>query len=162
VGDIIEVNGTVGRVIKIGLRTTTLYTRDDIYIILPNTILTKNELINWTYSEVTSRFDLSVGVDYSSNIDLVMKILKDASLNIEGILKQPVPFVRFSDYGDSAIIFTLYFWSDEVFRVENIKSQLRIKIFEEFKSNSIQIPFPQRVLYVKNKFNETTGEKDLP
>jgi len=162
VGDIIEVNGTVGRVIKIGLRTTTLYTRDDIYIILPNTILTKNELINWTYSEVTSRFDLSVGVDYSSNIDLVMKILKDASLNIEGILKQPVPFVRFSDYGDSAIIFTLYFWSDEVFRVENIKSQLRIKIFEEFKSNSIQIPFPQRVLHVKNKFNETTGEKDLP
>ena len=159
VDDIIEVNGTVGKVIKIGLRTTTVYTRDDIYIILPNTILTKYELINWTYSEVTSRFDLSVGVDYSSDIDIVMKILKNIALNAEGVLKEPDPFVRFTNYGDSSIIFTLYFWSDEVFRVENIKSQLRIKIFEEFKSNSIQIPFPQRVLYIKNNSDNETVEK---
>lgn len=153
VGDIIEVNGTVCKVIKIGLRTTTVLTRDDRHIILPNTNLTKSELINWTHAEVTSRFEVAVGVSYSSDIHLVMKVLKDVALTQEGVLKLPVPFVRFNDYADSSLLFTLYFWSEEVFRVENIRSYLRIKIFDAFKANGIQIPFPQRVLHLSKEAN---------
>mgnify|MGYP002663307730 CR=1 FL=1 len=75
VNDIIEVNGTVSIVQEINLRTTTVLTRDEKYIILPNSHLTKNELINWTHSSVSSRFEVLIGVDYSSDINQVMQIL---------------------------------------------------------------------------------------
>lgn len=147
VDDIIEVNGLVCQVQEINLRTTTVLTRDDKYIILPNTDLTRNQLINWTHSAITSRFEVTVGVDYSSDVPLVMKILKDAVQNQTGVLKEPVPFVRFTEYAESSLNFSVFFWSEEVFRVENIKSDIRAKIFEMFQANGIKIPFPQRVIH---------------
>jgi small-conductance mechanosensitive channel len=148
VNDIIEVNGLVCTVQEINLRTTTVLTRDDKYIILPNSDLTRNQLINWTHSNISSRFEVSVGVDYSSDVNLVMKILKDTVDRQKGILKKPEPFIRFTDFGDSSLNFSIFFWSEEVFRVENVKSELRVKIFEEFNANKITIPFPQRVIHI--------------
>ncbi|MDX9924681.1 MAG: mechanosensitive ion channel [Ignavibacteriaceae bacterium] len=158
VNDIIDVNGTVGQVIKIGLRTTTVKTRSDQYIILPNTKLTSTELINWTHQAGSTRFEINIGVDYSSDIHLVMKLLKKAAIDQDGVLNSPEPFVRFNEYGDSALLFSLYFWADEVFRVENIKSQLRIRLFDLFKANEINIPFPQRVLHIKHNDKEKLPE----
>ena len=151
VNDIIEVNGTVSIVQEINLRTTTVLTRDEKYIILPNSHLTKNELINWTHSSVSSRFEVQIGVDYSSDINQVMQILKDIVLNQEGVEKEPKPFVRFIEFGESSLDFSVIFWSEEVFKVNNIKSDLRIKIFNSFKENQIEIPFPQRVVHLKNQ-----------
>lgn len=151
VDDIIEVNSLVCKVQEINLRTTTVLTRDDRYIIVPNTDLTKNRLINWTLSNIASRFEVSVGVSYSSDVSLVKKILEDVAKIQEGVLKKPVPFVRFNEFGDSSLDFSLYFWSEEVYRVENIKSDLRTKIFQQFNENNISIPFPQRVLHHTSK-----------
>lgn len=151
VNDIIEVNGTVSIVQEINLRTTTVLTRDEKYIILPNSHLTKNELINWTHSSVSSRFEVLIGVDYSSDINQVMQILKDIVLNQEGVQKEPKPFVRFIEFGASSLDFSVIFWSEEVFKVNNIKSDLRIKIFNAFKEKKIEIPFPQRVVHLKNQ-----------
>jgi small-conductance mechanosensitive channel len=148
VNDVIELNGMVCVVQEINLRTTTVLTRDDKYIILPNTDLTRNQLINWTHSDLASRFEVTVGVDYASDVKHVMQILKVAVDSQMGILKQPDPFVRFTDFGDSSLNFSIIFWSEELFRVENIKSEMRIKIFELFKSNAITIPFPQRVVHI--------------
>jgi small-conductance mechanosensitive channel len=148
VDDIIEINGMVCQVQEINIRTTTVLTRDDKYIILPNSDLTRNQLINWTHSAISSRFEVSVGVDYSSDVKLVMKILKEAVDKQKGVLKMPSPFVRFTDFGDSSLDFSIIFWSEEVFRVENIKSEMRIRIFELFNSNNITIPFPQRVVHI--------------
>jgi small-conductance mechanosensitive channel len=92
-----------------------------------------------------------VGVDYSSDVNLVMKVLKNVVLTQEGIQKDPVPFVRFNNFGDSSLDFSVIFWSEEVFRVKNIKSELRVKIFNAFKQNDILIPFPQRVVHIKNQ-----------
>ena len=147
IGDVIEVNGIVGTVEEITLRTTTLLTRDDKYIIIPNTDLTRNELINWTHNTLASRFEVSVGVDYSSNTDLVIRLLKEAAAEEHGVLNEPAPFVRFNDFGDSALTFSVYFWVEDVFRVENAKSSMRIKILEKFRQNGVSIPFPQRVLH---------------
>lgn len=149
VNDVIEVNSIVGTVQEINLRTTTILTRDDKYIILPNTLLTRNELINWTHNELASRFEVSVGVDYSSDVKLVMQLLKDAAIEEKNILTIPEPFVRFTDFGDSSINFSVFFWVEDVFRVENAKSQLRVTIFEKLAANNITIPFPQRVLHTK-------------
>ena len=151
VDDIIEVNSLVCKVQEINLRTTTVLTRDDRYIIVPNTDLTKNRLIDWTLSNIASRFEVSVGVSYSSDVSLVKKILEDVVKIQEGVLKKPVPFVRFNEFGDSSLDFSLYFWSEEVYRVENIKSDLRTKIFHQFNENNISIPFPQRVLHHTSK-----------
>ncbi len=151
VGDVIDVDGLVCTVTKINLRTTQVLTRDDKYILLPNTLLTKNRIINWTHNIENSRFDIAVGVDYSSDVDLVMKLMKEAAVEQPGVDKSPEPFVRFSQYGDSALMFTVYFWSANVFRVENIKSDIRKKIFYKFTENNIVIPFPQRTLHIVEK-----------
>lgn len=151
VNDAIEVNGLVCQVLHINLRTTTVITRDDKYIILPNRILTNNQVINWTHSKKTSRFDLSVGVDYSSDVNLVMRLLKEAADDHSLVLKDPAPTVRFSNFGDSSLDFTLLFWADEIFRVEKTKSELRIKIYELFQQNNVTIPFPQRVIHSAHK-----------
>jgi small-conductance mechanosensitive channel len=147
VDDIIEVNELVCKVQEINLRTTTVLTRDDKYIILPNTELTKNRFVNWTHNAVASRFEVTVGVSYSSDVNLVKKVLKEVADNQEGVLKNPAPFVRFNDFGDSSLNFSVHFWSEEVYRVENIKSDMRTSIFELFTSNNINIPFPQRVIH---------------
>ncbi|MDZ4149058.1 MAG: mechanosensitive ion channel [Flavobacteriaceae bacterium] len=149
VGDIIEITGLVCKVEEIHLRTTTVLTRDDKYIILPNSDLTRNHLINWTHSQISSRFEVKVGVDYSADVKLVMNILSEAAMEQPGILKNPKPFSRFTDYGESSIDFSIIFWSEDVFRVENIKSELRVNIFEKLKENNITIPFPQRVIHTK-------------
>lgn len=148
VNDIIEVNALVCKVQEINLRTTMVLTRDDKYIILPNSDLTRNQLINWTHSDITSRFEVKIGVDYSSDITLVMKILKEAAIGQEGVLKKPEPFIRFADYGESSLNFSIFFWSVEVFRVENIMSAIRVRISELFKENNITVPFPQRVIHI--------------
>ncbi|UBB91005.1 mechanosensitive ion channel [Candidatus Kaistella beijingensis] len=150
VGDVIEVNDLVCQVREINLRTTTVLTRDDKYIILPNTFLTKNNLINWTHSDRNSRFDIQIGVSYNSDVNKVMTILKEITEKEERISQHPKPFVRFNDYADSALIFNVYFWTTDVFRVENLKSDLRVKYFEAFRENNIEIPFPQRVLHIQN------------
>ncbi|MDB0011434.1 mechanosensitive ion channel [Crocinitomicaceae bacterium] len=148
VNDVIELDSIVGTVKEINFRTTTVMTRDEKYIIIPNSDLTSNRLINWTHSQVTSRFEVEVGVDYSSDIDLVMNILVKAVNKHPKVLKHPKPFVRFTQFADSSLNFIILFWSDDIFRIENVKSEIRVEIFRLFKENKIQIPFPQRVLHI--------------
>jgi small-conductance mechanosensitive channel len=148
VNDIIEVDGLFCRVQKINIRTTTVLTRDDKYIILPNSTLTGNQLINWTHGHETSRFEIQIGVDYSTDIPLAMKLIKAVADEHPRVVKEPKPFVRLFDFGNSSIDLVLLFWSDEVFRVENIKSEIRIRILEKFHENNITIPFPQRVVHL--------------
>src|SRR5690606_28051204 len=113
IGDVIEINGTVGTVKEIHLRTSLLLTRDDKYIIIPNTDLTRNELINWTHNEYASRFDVSVGVDYNAEVNLVTRLLLEAAAQDEQILDKPEPFVRLNEFGDSALTFAVYFWVED-------------------------------------------------
>ena len=147
INDIVEVDGLLCRVSDINLRTTTVLGRDDKYIILPNSLLTKKSIVNWTYAALASRFNVSVGVGYTSDIKLVKKLLGEIINNQSGSLKSPTPFVRFEDFADSYLLFSIYFWSEDVYGVENIKSEIRTKIFEEFRDNNIDIPLPQRVLH---------------
>lgn len=153
VNDVIEVDGIVGRVEKINLRTTSIITREDNYIIMPNSVITNNNLINWTYSNISSRFRIDVGVDYSSDVKLVMELMEKAVKAQKEVLISPAPVVRFEEYADSSLNFSVFFWCDEVFRVEIIKSQIRVRLYEYFKENNVEIPFPQRVVHMKQPEN---------
>lgn len=154
VGDVLDVDGLVCKVEEINIRTTLVLTRDDKFILLPNTLLTKNKIVNWTHSKNTSRFEVNVGVDYASDVNLTMRLIKEAGLEQKDVLKHPEPFVRFNDFGSSSLDFTLYFWVDDVFRAENAKSEIRVNIFNKLSENNITIPFPQRVLH----FEKNTAE----
>ncbi len=149
VNDIIEVNGIIYKVREINFRTTNVIGRNEDYVILPNSELTRNSVINWTHSRVSSRFNIKVGVDYSTDIVLLMDLLKKVAAGHDQVLKAPEPFIRFEDYGDSALIFGVYFYSNEIFRAEKTKSEIRVQIFKALKENGITIPFPQRVVHTK-------------
>lgn len=91
-----------------------------------------------------------MGVDYGSDIDLVMELMMQAAREHNKVNEEKKPFVRLIDYADSAVMFKLLFWSDEVFRIENVKSEIRIAIWRKFKEHGVSIPFPQRTLHFAN------------
>ncbi len=154
VNDIIEVNDHIYRVQEINFRTTTVLGRNENYVILPNSELTGNKLINWTHSKIASRFKVDIGVDYSTDVEPLMQLIKDVTQAHPKVLDSPQSFVRFEDYGDSALLFSVYFYTNEIFRVENTKSELRIEIFKALKAKNITIPFPQRVVHLNTKEHE--------
>lgn len=152
VDDVVEMeNEMIGRVVSIGIRTSKVKTRDNVVVIVPNSQLVNDRVINWSHVEKLTRFHVDVGVAYGSDITLVTKVLKDCANAHQHILMHPAPFVRFIDFGDSSLDFQIYFWTNEAFIVENTKSDLRYKIDKAFRENDIQIPFPQRDVYIKSQ-----------
>ncbi|MPQ46496.1 mechanosensitive ion channel [Marinifilum sp. N1E240] len=151
VNDIIELeNEIVGKVAEIGLRTSKILTRDNIIMIIPNSKLISDNVINWSHNETITRFNVQVGVAYGSNVEMVEKVLLKVAEEHPDIAKKRKPFVRFINFGDSSLDFKLFFWSKKSFMVEFIKSDLRFAINKEFEKNNITIPFPQRDVHIKN------------
>lgn len=148
VGDVVEVDGKVGKVFEIKLRTTRAITRDDKVLILPNHKFISDIVYNYTQNHRTTRERVTVGVAYGSDVDLVTKILEDVADNQQQVLKNPKPFVLFEDFGDSALIFSVYFFTNDTFRDPRIKSEMRYKINAQFEENNISIPFPQRDVHI--------------
>jgi small-conductance mechanosensitive channel len=150
VGDIVKVDGIVGKVTSIGIRTSKVETRDEISIIIPNSKLVVDNVVNWSHNESPTRFNVGVGVSYESDIQLVTKLLLQAAEEHPDILKEPTPKVQFKDFGSSSLDFELLFYSTAYLRIEFIKSELRYRIMELFRTNKIEIPFPQRDLWIRN------------
>lgn len=153
IDDVIQLeDGIVGRVINIGLRTSEIKSRDDIIMIIPNSKFVNERIINWSHVDQKTRFEINVGVAYSSDVRLVEKILISCAESSDRISIDIKPFVRFENFGDSSLDFKLFFWADHLFEIEKIKSDIRFNINESFKENEIQIPFPQRDVNMR-KFN---------
>ena len=148
VGDIIEVNTKVGRVIDIRLRTTRAITRDDKIIIIPNHMFITETIYNYTQNHKTTREFIRVGVAYGSDTEKVKNLLLDSVAKQKGALKSPKPFVLFEDFGDSALIFSVNFYINDSFIDPKIKSEIRFRIDALFRENNISIPFPQRDVHI--------------
>jgi small-conductance mechanosensitive channel len=149
--DVIEIDGMVASVLDIKLRYSKVVTRDDIIIIIPNSQLISQKVINWSHNIDSTRFYVKVGVEYSSDPKKVEHVLIQCAKNNKHIHNEPpyTPFVRFNEFGDSSLEFQLLFWTDNSFRVENIRSELRFSIFEAFKTAGITIAYPQRDIHIK-------------
>lgn len=152
VGDIIEVDGIICKVDHIGIRASQVTTRDDVIMIIPNYKFINENVVNWTHANDNTRFHLNVGVAYGSDTDVVRRILEECAERHSEVSKTPKPKVRFEDFGDSALQFTLLFFSRSIFRIENVKSDLRFMIDKEFRKSKVVIPFPQRDLHIKTDF----------
>ncbi len=147
-GDWIEIGDMQGEIKKIGLRTSILVTRRNISIIVPNSKITVENVVNLSYNEKLVRHSIKVGVSYDSSAQLVKKILLECANRHNKV--EPDAFVRLVDFGDSAIVFELLFFSSEYFRIDDVRSDLRFMIDIAFRKNNIKIPFPQRDLHLKN------------
>lgn len=144
VGDIVEVDGRVGKVYEIRLRTTLALTRDDKVIVIPNHKFIHDLVYNYTQNHKTTRESVRVGVAYGSDVNLVTKLLLQSAEEQSEVLKHPKPFVIFEDFGDSALLFSVRFYINDVFSDPKLKSQMRYRIDELFRENKVKIPFPQR------------------
>ena len=148
VGDIVEVEGKVGKVFEIKLRTTRAITRDDKVIIIPNHKFISDTIYNYTQNHKTTRENIKIGVAYGSNVELVTRVLEEILQTQKGILKNPKPFILFEDFGDSALLFSLNFYITNSFMDPQIKSEVRYKIDAKFREHGITIPFPQRDVHL--------------
>lgn len=148
VGDIVELDGHISRVTKIGLRASRVETRDHMSQVVPNSKLVNATILNLTHNDNVVRFDVSVSVAYGTDMEKVKDILLKCARENNSVLEAPEPFVRFLDFGDSGLLVGLYFFSNEVMWAEGVKSQLRFRINTLFNETGIKIPFPQRDIHL--------------
>lgn len=151
IGDILEIDGDVVKIQNIGLRTSKGLNRDDISIIIPNSLITTSKVINWSHQSKKTRFKIEVGVAYGSDVDLVTAIL------IESVAEHPAKFdkklidARLVNFGSSSLDFHLLFFSNNIFRIEKVKSEIRKIINTKFNENHIVISFPQLDVHINSK-----------
>jgi len=150
-GDIIEIDGRVGRVFEIKLRTTRALTRDDKVIIIPNHKFITDTLYNYTQNHKTTREFVSVGVAYGTDTRMVEEVLLSCTKAHSDVLKHPKPFVLFENFGDSSLDFSLYFFVRDSFGDPRVKSEIRYEIDKRFRESDISIPFPQRDVHIKKE-----------
>ncbi len=151
VGDILEIDGDIVKIQNIGLRTSKALNRDEISIIIPNSLITNNKVINWSHQTKKTRFRIPVGVAYGSDVDLVIKVLEESALEHPEIDNKTSIEARFVDFNNSSLDFQVLFFSEHVFRIEKVKSDIRKNINRNFITNNIRIPFPQLDLHVKTE-----------
>jgi len=151
VGDIIEIDGKIGRVEEIKLRTTRAVTVGNKVLIIPNHLYLENSLYNWTQNGFNTRESVEVGVAYGSDVQLVKKLLIQAANSLPDVLEKKETIVQFTDFGDSALNFKVIFTLGDSFNANNPKSDIRFEIDRLFRENNIAIPFPQRDVHIIQK-----------
>lgn len=161
-GDRVTVDEYYGKISEIGLRVSVLKTLDNIEILVPNAMWVNQKIINRSYNDSKVRITLPVSVAYKSDVDLVKKILLDVADNTEHVLKEPSPDVIFMWFGDSALQFELRVWMNvKKQTIPPFKSEINFAIWHAFKTNNIQIPFPQQDVWFRNELvvNEAPKQK---
>ena len=150
VGDRIQVGDVDGKVTGIGARSTTVRTNDNITIIVPNSKFIEENVVNWSFANQSVRFRVPVGVAYDSDLNLVKKLLLEVAEENADVLRDPKAAVRLIEFGDSAINLELWVWTKEKLQRKTVLiSRLNFAIWEKFRANDIEIPFPQTDLHIK-------------
>ena len=149
-GDTLEIGGLVGTVRRIGARSSTILTFQGAEVIVPNSNLISNQMINWTLSSQWRRVDVRVPVAYGTEPERVLKLLVEVAESNPEVLRERPPMAFFLGFGESALNFELRFWSahqDEWFQLQ---SEVAIAVVKALQKAEIEIPFPQRDLHVRS------------
>lgn len=169
VGDLLEVDGFIGKVTEINTRSSVIRSADDLETMVPNSLFLENRVTNWTLTSGKVRRTLSVGVAYGTTPQTVMEVLTETATRHGLVCKDPAPFAIFEDFGESSLVFRLYFWLDFRGAANGIvvASDLRLMIEKRFSELEIGVPFPQREMRLNtdqpikvhwSKDPEQTGE----
>lgn len=150
VGDRVTVGETEGDITNIKIRSTTIKSLNNISYIVPNSDFISNTVINWSHGDKKIRLDLDVGVSYNSNLDNVLKALKEVAEANAEVLTNPLPEVHLIEFGDSSWNMRLRVWIPNPKRFHYIKSDLNCAIVRKFEEYKIEIPFPQQDLHIRS------------
>jgi small-conductance mechanosensitive channel len=151
VGDRILIGDLSGRVTAINFRATEILTNDDIAVVVPNSEITSQHVINWSRGGNRIRIRVPVGVAYGSDLDKVRQALLEAADRTDAVLKDPPPVVRLTGFGDSSVDLELLGWTSELLhRRGAFISRVNFAIHEALQKYGIEIPFPQRDLHVRS------------
>ena len=150
VGDFIEIDNLLGTVETISIRSTIIKTIDGLFVIIPNIKFVETNIINWSYRDPRCRLHIPVGVAYGSDPVIVTEALLIAARMESNVLSHPSPKVWFHGFGDNALNFELLVWIDQPQESDAIKSAVNFLIDYEFRHRHIEIPFPQRDLWLRN------------
>lgn len=150
INDYIETGDTSGTVEEINTRSTRIRRVDGVHILIPNSKLLEETVVNWTLVDKLLRCIVRVGVAYGSDINDVRRLLEQSVADHELVLSDPAPQIIFEDFGDSSLIFDVYFWvysaGDKNSR--QIRSDIRFTIDQLFRDNGITMAFPQRDIHI--------------
>ena len=150
IGDIIEVGTRMGVVSEIGIRSSKIYTYDGSTVIIPNGDLIAQHIINWTHGNTNRRVEALVGVAYGSDTnvchDLITEVLEDSKF----VMKDPKPLILLNDFGNSSVDFRILFWTNDINRWVETRSDIMRAIYAKFDEKGISIPFPQHDLHIKS------------
>jgi potassium efflux system protein len=163
VGDRLRLkDGIEGRVQRISIRSTVIVTNENMAVIVPNSKLVQNELINYSYPSQNVRLNVPVGVAYGSDLEMVSQALVEAAGSVDEVLATPEPRVHFSGFGDSSLNLEIRVWINEPHKHPQIRSNVNFAIDRVFRERNIEIPFPQRDVRLHTapiKINEDASDR---
>ncbi len=143
-GDVIEVGSTYGRIKSLGARYVSVATRDNTEYLIPNEDLIVNQVVNWSFSNALIRLKILFPVAYDSDIHQVIDLILTTAVTVPRVLDSPKPSCQLKEFGDSSLNLELRLWiADPENGVSNIKSAVRIAVWDVFKANGVDVPFPQ-------------------
>lgn len=161
IGDFLEVEDTKGLVEEINTRSTRIKRVDGVHLLIPNSKLLENTVVNWTLVDQFVRCSVSVGVAYGSPAKKVADLIMQATTEQKEALTEPKPLVTFDDFGDNALMFQVTFWISS--RAETglrvAKSNVRFRLEELFEQNDIVVAYPQRDIHIDGSLQLVKAER---
>jgi small-conductance mechanosensitive channel len=149
-GDVIEVAGTYGWVRSLGARYTSVVTRDGHEHLIPNEDFIVNTVTNWSFSDKNVRVKKPIGVSYNTDIRLAQKLVIEAAMEVDRVLKDPAPQCHLKNFGDNSVDLEVRFWLDDPESgTANVTSKVLLGIWDKFQENNIEIPYPQHDVHIK-------------
>lgn len=150
-GDVIEIDGTYGWINNLRARYASVITRDGTEHLIPNEDLITQKVTNWSFTDNLVRQRIPIGVSYGADPHKCIEIVLEAARSVERVLENPAPACLLTGFGDSSVDLELRIWiADPANGVANIKSIVLLKVWDAFKANGIEIPFPQRDLHIRS------------
>jgi len=160
-GDVISVGDSFGWVGSMGARYTSIVTREGREFLIPNEDFVTQRVINWSYSNDEVRLDVAFGVSYASDPHKICQIAMEATKTVARVLISPAPVCHLKAFGDSSLDFTLRFWiRDPVDGVTNVRGQVLLALWDAFKREGIEIPYPVRDVRITQAAVETGDKKE--
>ncbi|MDO6640688.1 mechanosensitive ion channel [Shewanella sp. 5_MG-2023] len=150
IGDFLEVEGAKGIVEAINNRSTRIRRVDGVHLLIPNSTLLENTVVNWTLVDNLVRSNVRVGVAYGTKARVVADLLYEATIAQKEVLIEPKPVVSFEDFGDNALIFEVNFWINSTVEggLRVTRSNIRFALDELLEQNNFVVAYPQRDVHL--------------
>jgi len=151
IGDRIEIEevGTWGDVADIGLRTTRIRTRDNRMVIVPNSVIGANQVINYSYPDPQYRIETHVGIAYGTDIEMARRVIVDAVSEVEGVLQDKPTDALYIEMGDSAMIFRVRWWIESYVDTRRMLDRMHTALQHALDKTGIEAPYPTQTVHLE-------------